>query len=311
LELASTLGIALVAVTVGVRLDDGRLGLQAGLTVLLLAPELYLPLRQLGAQFHTSADGLAVADRILGLLDDGAMPSRERSVVPPSPGVVSVELCGVSFAYPSRPGLVLDELELTVRPGETLALVGESGAGKSTIASLILGFAEPQAGRIAVGDVDLASCDLAAWRRELAWVPQRPTLFRASVAENIRLGAAISDDDVRAAAQLTGADAFVSALPQGYETIVGDGGRPLSAGERRRIALARAFARDVPLLVLDEPTADLDPDSEGVVAAALEGLRGERTILLITHRAELARVADRVAVLAGRRCIEQGAEAIA
>ena len=312
LELASTLGIALVAVTVGVRLDDGRLGLQAGLTVLLLAPELYLPLRQLGAQFHTSADGLAVADRILALLDDGATPPRERSAVPPSPGAVTVELRRVSFAYPSRPGLVLDQLDLTLLPAETLALVGESGAGKSTIASLILGFAEPLAGRITVGDVDLASCDLDAWRSELAWVPQRPTLFRASVAENIRLGAAgISDDRVREAARLTGAEQFVRALPQGYETVVGDGGRPLSAGERRRIALARAFVRDVPLLVLDEPTADLDPESEAVVALALERLRGERTILLITHRPELAQVADRVTVLAGGKCVERDTEVVA
>jgi ATP-binding cassette, subfamily C, bacterial CydD len=312
LELASTLGIALVAVTVGVRLDDGRLGLQAGLTVLLLAPELYLPLRSLGAQFHTSADGLAVADRILALLGDGSTPARERTVVPPSPGLVPVELSGVSFAYPSRRGLVLDELDLTVQPGETLALVGESGAGKSTIASLILGFAEPSTGRIAVGDVDLASCDLGAWRSGLAWVPQRPTLFRASVGENIRLGAAgITDERVRAAARLTGADAFVRTLPQGYDTVVGDGGRPLSAGERRRIALARAFVRDRPLLVLDEPTADLDPESEAVVAAALEGLRGDRTIVLITHRLELARLADRVAVLDGGKCVERTAEVIA
>ena len=312
LELASTLGIALVAVTVGVRLDDGRLGLQAGLTVLLLAPELYLPLRSLGAQFHTSADGLAVADRILALLGDGSTPARERPAVPPSPGVVTVEFRGVSFAYPSRPGLVLDKLDLTLRPRETLALVGESGAGKSTIASLIIGFTEPDAGRIVVGDFDLASCDLGVWRSELAWVPQRPTLFRASVAENIRLGAAdISDERVRAAARLTGADDFVRALPQGYETVVGDGGRPLSAGERRRIALARALARDVPLLVLDEPTADLDPDSEAVVAAALEGLRGERTILLITHRPELAQLADRVVVLAGGKCVERDAEVVA
>jgi ATP-binding cassette, subfamily C, bacterial CydD len=312
LELAATLGIALVAVTVGVRLDDGRLGLQAGLTVLLLAPELYLPLRQLGAQFHTSVDGLAVADRILALIGDGSAPARERSLVPPSPGVATVELRGVSFAYASRAGLVLDQLDLTLRPCETLAIIGESGAGKSTIASLLLGFAEPQAGWVAVGGADLASCDLEAWRGELAWVPQRPTLFRGTVAENIRLGAAgASDDRVRGAARLAGADRFVRALPQGYDTVVGDGGRPLSAGERRRVALARAFVCDVSLLVLDEPTADLDPESEAVVAEALERLRGERTILLITHRPELARVADRVAVLAGGRCVERDTEVVA
>jgi ABC-type multidrug transport system fused ATPase/permease subunit len=139
-------------------------------------------------------------------------------------------------------------------------------------------------------------------------VPQQPTIFRGTVAENIRLGArAAPDDEVRAAARLSGAHEFVSALPMGYETVVGDGGRPLSAGERRRIALARAFLRAAPLLVLDEPTADLDPESEAVVSAALDRLRGERTILLITHREGLAQVADRVAVLAGGRCTERDA----
>ena len=304
LELAATLGVALVAVTVGVRLDDGVLGLQAGLTVLLLAPELYLPLRQLGAQFHTSADGLAVAERILDLIDDGDAP--ERVVVPPSPAVAAIELRGVSFAYPSRSTPVLAGLDLTLRPGETLALLGESGAGKTTAASLVLGFADPTDGAVMVGGAALAIIDLSAWHEQIAWVPQRPTIFRGTVAENIRLGAREApDDDVRAAAELAGAHEFALALPLGYETVVGDGGRPLSAGERRRIALARAFLRPAPLLVLDEPTADLDPDSEAIVASALERLRGERTILLITHREELAQVADRVAVLSGGRCVER------
>jgi thiol reductant ABC exporter CydD subunit len=312
LELAATLGVALVAVTVGVRLDDGGLGLQAGLTVLLLAPELYLPLRQLGAQFHASADGLAVAERILALIDDDEAPARPRVLVPPSPGTAAVELDGVSFAYPSRTSVVLDELQLSLRPGETLALVGESGAGKSTIASLLLGLAQPTAGRVEVGGIDLAVCDPDAWHRHVAWAPQRPTLFRGSVAENIRLGdPRAADDRVRAAARLAGADAFVSRLPHGYDTLVGDGGRQLSAGEVRRIALARAFARDVPLLILDEPTADLDPESESVVGLALERLRGERTVLLITHRPELARFADRLVVLVDGKCVEQDAEVAA
>jgi ATP-binding cassette, subfamily C, bacterial CydD len=308
LELAATIGVALVAVTVGVRLDDGRLGLQAGLTVLLLAPELYLPLRQLGAQFHTSADGLAVAERILDLIGDEAAP--ERVLAPPSPAAAAIELRRVTFAYPSRPVPVLGGLDLTLHPRETLALLGESGAGKTTIASLVLGFADPTGGTVTIGDTELASCNLAAWHEQLAWVPQRPTIFRGTVAENIRLGAGdASADEVCAAARLAGAHAFVSALPLGYETVVGDGGRPLSAGEGRRIALARAFLRDAPLLVLDEPTADLDPESEALVAAALERLRGERTILLITHREELARVADRAVVLAGGTCVERDAVA--
>ncbi len=247
LELAATLGVALVAVTVGVRLVGGSLGLQAGLTVLVLAPELYLPLRNLASQFHASADGLAVAERILA---------------------------------------------------QTVALVGPSGAGKTTVANLLLRFAEPTSGRVTVGGLDLADCQTDVWRRLIAWVPQRPTIFRGSVADNIRLGDAhASEQMVRDAAVLAGADRFVRALPAGYETIVGDGARPLSAGERRRIALARAFVRDAPLVILDEPTADLDPTSAAVVAESVERLRAGRTVLLIAHRPELVQHADRVVVL--------------
>jgi ATP-binding cassette, subfamily C, bacterial CydD len=298
LELAATLGVALVAVTVGVRLVGGGLGLQAGLTVLVLAPELYLPLRQVGAQFHASADGIAVAERMLALLDAPTDARPARVVTVPSPATAAVRFERVSFAYPSRPGLVLDGLDLELLPGETVALVGESGVGKSTIATLLLCLAEPASGRVTVGGVDLATCDRRAWRTQLAWVPQHPTMFRGTVAENIRLGdAAASGEAVRAAAEHAGADAFVRALPNAYETLVGDGGRSLSAGERRRIALARAFLRDAPLVVLDEPTADLDAESAEAVARAVERLGRGRTVLLIAHRPELARRADRVVVL--------------
>jgi thiol reductant ABC exporter CydD subunit len=298
LELAATLGVALVAVTVGVRLVGGGLGLQAGLTVLVLAPELYLPLRQLGAHFHASADGIAVAERILALVEAPAEVGSGGAVVAPSPSAAAVRFERVSFAYPSRPGVVLDGLELELFPGEVVALVGDSGAGKSTVASLLLRLAEPTAGRVTVGGVDLARCDTEAWRRQLAWVPQHPTIFRGTVADNIRLGrSGASENDVRGAAALAGADQFARALPDGYETNVGDGGRPLSTGERRRIALARAFLRDAPLVVLDEPTADLDPVSADLVVRAVERLRRGRTVLLIAHRPELAACADRVVVL--------------
>ena len=295
LELAATLGVALVAVTVGVRLADGGLGLQAGLTVLVLAPELYLPLRQLGVQYHASADGVAVADRIFALLDaPSGVPARGR-LPAPSPATAPVRLERVSFAYPARRGLVLDELDLELGPGETVALVGASGAGKSTVAALLLGLLSPSGGRISVGDVDLAECDPASWRRRLAWVPQRPAILRGTVADNIRIGdSSASDAPVHEAARLAGAHAFVKALPRGYETVVGDGGRPLSAGESRRIALARAFLRDAPLVLLDEPTADLDPASAELVAQAIDRLRAGRTMLLIAHRPELARRADRL-----------------
>jgi ATP-binding cassette, subfamily C, bacterial CydD len=298
LELAATLGVALVAVATGLRLVAGSLGLQAGLTVLILAPELYLPFRRLGAEYHASADGLAVAERMFDLLDAPAAIPAGGPRLAPSPAFAGVRFEGVSFSYPSREGLVLDGLDLELVPRETVALVGESGAGKSTVAALLLALIAPTAGRITVGGSDLACCQLEAWRALTAWVPQRPTLFRGTVAENIRLAGPTADDrSVRDAAVRAGADAFISALPSGYDTLVGDGGRPLSPGERRRIGLARAFLRDAPLVVLDEPTADLDPASVAIVSDAVLRLQARRTVLVIAHRLELVQHADRVARL--------------
>ena len=308
LELAATLGVALVAVTVGVRLAGGSLGLQAGLTVLVLAPELYLPLRQLAAQFHASADGLAVAERMLELLERPPAVGSGGRLVPPNPRAAPVRFEAVSFAYPSRPEPVLDRFEFELQPAETVALVGQSGAGKTTVARLLLRLAEPSSGRISVGGIDLAECRTELWRRLVAWVPQQPTIFRGTVADNIRLGdERASDRAVRDAAALAGAARFVQELPSGYDTLVGDGGRPLSSGERRRIALARAFVRDAPLVVLDEPTADLDRTSADVVAEAVERLRAGRTVLLIAHRPELVAHADRVVLLGGGAAVREEA----
>ena len=294
LELAATLGIALVAVTVGVRLTDGKIGFAAALTVLVLAPELYLPLRNLAAQYHASADGRAVAERLLDLIGEPPPAVGGRSA-PPSPREVPVRLDGVSFAYPSDGGFALDSVELELPPGQTVALVGPSGSGKSTLAAILMQLLLPTRGRVTVGEVDLAACDPAAWRSQIAWVPQNPTLFHASVADNIRLGGAdAADHEVQAAATLAGAHEFISTLPEGYRTIVGDGGRPLSVGERRRVALARAFLRDAPLVILDEPTADLDPENAAWIGEAVETIREGRTVVLIAHRPELAARADRI-----------------
>ena len=299
LELAATLGVALVAVTAGVRLVGGDVGLQTGLTVIILAPELYLPFRRLGAEYHASADGIAVAERMFALLDaPPAMPDGGPRPAP-SPADAPVRFEQVSFTYPSRSVPVLDQFDLELSPGETVALVGESGAGKSTVAALLLGLLEPTAGRISIGGVDLLGCDGEAWRRRIAWVPQHPALWRGSVADNIRLGdPAAVDRQVRDAAALAGAHEFIDRLPDGYATRVGDGGRALSPGERRRIGLARAFLRDAPLVILDEATADLDPAAAAIVAGAVERLRAGRTILMIAHRPELIGHADRAVRLA-------------
>lgn len=307
LELAATLGVALVAVTAGVRLVDGRLALETGLTVLVLAPELYLPFRRLGAEYHSSADGLAVAERMFALLDAPAAARQPSGRLrAPTPTLHTIRLENVSFAYPSRAGMVLEQFDLELAPGEAVALIGESGSGKSTVAALLLGLLKPKSGTIRVGGVDLSACDTDGWRRLVAWVPQQPSMVRGTIAENIRLGdSEASAARVVEAALQAGAHEFIAALPDGLHTVIGDGGRQLSPGERRRIGLARAFLRDAPLVILDEPTADLDPQSVSAVSQAMGRLAARRTMLLIAHRSELVQHADRVVRLVDGRAVPE------
>jgi thiol reductant ABC exporter CydD subunit len=313
LELLAMLGTALVAVTVGVQLAAGDLGLDAGLTVLLLAPELYAPVRQLGAQFHASADGLAAAGRILAVLDlppSAAVPARP--VPPADPRRAPLAFEGVGFAYPGTSSPTLTDVWLTLEPGETVALVGSSGSGKTTLLALLLRLADPASGRIACGGVDLRAVDARAWRQRIAWVPQRPTIIAATVADNIRLAdPGASDRRVREAAAAAGVLELAERLPERLETRIGEGARRLSAGQARRVAMARAFLHDAPLVLLDEPTAHLDAESAARMEEALDRLLHGRTALLAVHRPSLARRADRVVELRSGHLIDPVSHAAA
>jgi thiol reductant ABC exporter CydD subunit len=300
LELLATLSVALVAVTIGLRLLHGHVSLETGLLVLLLAPEAYLPLRAVGAQFHASMEGVTAAERVFTVLETPPPARIDGDQPVPDLSSADLHLRGLTVRRTDRTFAAPEGLDLSIRPGERVALVGPSGCGKSTVLSVLLRFVDPSGGSVLVGDVDLREIDGHAWRRHLIWVPQRPHLFAGSIADNVRVGAPDADDEqVRAALAAAEAD-FVAALPEGPDTVLRERGGGLSAGQRQRVALARAFLRpkeETPLLLLDEPTAGLDADSERKVLAALERLAAGRTVLLVAHREASLRLVDRVVAL--------------
>ncbi|WP_369189006.1 thiol reductant ABC exporter subunit CydD [Streptomyces sp. R08] len=290
LELLATLSVALVAVTIGMRLVHGDMDLYIGLVVLVLAPEAYLPLRQVGAQYHAAAEGLAAAEEIFAVLETPVPAQGTAEVLSDA-----LAFDGVTVRYPGRSVDAVSDVSFTVDPGETVALVGPSGSGKSTLLNALLGFVRPAEGRVRVGGVDLADVDLERWRSRIAWVPQRPQLYAGTIAENVRLARPDADDTaVRRALADAGALDFVDALPEGIGNVLGEDGAGLSAGQRQRLALARAFLADRPVLLLDEPTAALDGATEAEVVEAVRRLAIGRTVLLVVHRPALLAVADRV-----------------
>ncbi|QKG19047.1 thiol reductant ABC exporter subunit CydD [Actinomadura verrucosospora] len=303
LELVCALSVAVVAVPVGLRLLEGGMALSTGLLVLVLTPEAYLPLRALGARFHASAEGVAAAEEAFAVLDAPQAPSGGRAVV--GEGVPEIVLDRVTVRYPGAERAALEEVSLRVAAGERIAVTGPSGAGKSTLLLVVAGLVAPVSGRVLVDGVDLAELDPVAWRRRLGWVPQRPHLFAASVADNIRLGdPGAPAERVVEAARAAVADGFVAEMPQGYETVLGEGGAGVSAGQRQRLAVARAYLAGGPVMLLDEPTARLDVGSErALVQGAVRLLQG-RTALVVAHRPALLSLADRVVRVEGGRLLE-------
>ena len=294
LELIATMSIALIAAVIGIRLVNGSVALAPSFAVLVLAPELYLPLRAVAAQFHASADGLAAVRRIFELIDlEPAVSTPALAAAPPDPSSVSLRFERVSFAYEGRGTPVLQDFDCELRAGERTLLVGASGAGKTTALSLLMRFADPGQGRISAGGVDLRKLDPDEWRRCIAWLPQHPRLLAGTIAEALRIAAPeASEEKLLEALRAADCMELVMALPNGLETRVGEGGLQLSAGELRRIALARALLREAPLLVLDEPTAHLDAGAAAQIRLALERLERRRTVVIASHDASLLSLAD-------------------
>ena len=294
LELLATISVALVAVAVGLRLLGGHLGFETALFVLVLAPEAYLPLRLLGANFHASADGVKAAEGVFAVLER-PLPHRGTRRDLPDPARLPIAVEGLEVTYPGRRLPGLQETSLIADPGRVLILAGPSGCGKSTLLGVLLGLVTPTAGTVRLGDLDLADLDPDIWRSTLAWVPQRPHLFAASVADNVRLGRRdATDEEIRQATADAGLDAVIERLPDGLDTRLGERGAGISAGERQRVALARAFVRDAPLLLLDEPTANLDGRTEDAILSTLSRLMEGRTVIMAAHRSSLLAMGDRV-----------------
>jgi thiol reductant ABC exporter, CydD subunit len=307
LEFCATMSTALVAVSIGLRLVYATFSYSDGLFLLLLAPEFFTPLRTLGLNFHASLAGVNAAERIFTIMDRPVLNNNEslKNIVLSSNFDISFEQVGLTYQQGESPAL--KSLNLSIHSGERIALVGSSGAGKTSIAQLLLRFIKPTEGKIFVDGDLLETISLENWRDQIAYVPQHPYLFSGSVAENILLGRpSATVEELTRAAQAGAAHEFIMKLPEGYQTILGEGGTRLSGGQAQRIALARAFLKDAPLLILDEATSSLDSESEYAVQRALQQLLERKTALIIAHRLSTVRQADRIFVLEQGKIVEQG-----
>jgi ATP-binding cassette subfamily C protein CydD len=309
LELVGTISTAIIAVQIGLRLLHGGILFDKAFFILLLAPEFYLPLRLLGQRFHAGAAGIAAANRIFGILKQplpgGHQPDTGFRSAPVQPACVAFN--HVSFGYPSSNQMAVEGVHFELHSGKLTALVGPTGAGKSTLAWLLLEFIQPTRGQILVDGVPLDSISVSSWRQRIAYVPQSPIIFRGSVAANIALGKPdAGTTEIQAAARQACLAETIDKLPKGYDTLLGEGGARLSGGEQQRLALARAFLADTPVLVMDEPTAHLDPDNEQLIQQAIQQLVKDRMVLVIAHRLPTVVKADQILVINRGRLIESG-----
>ncbi|MBV9454226.1 MAG: thiol reductant ABC exporter subunit CydD [Rubrobacter sp.] len=307
LEFTATISIALVAVALGMRLLYGNISFEVAFLVLLLAPEFYRPLRELGVHRHAGMEGKAAAGRIFELLATPAPVSSGSSATARPTGQLSIEFDDVGYSYPGSVRPALSGVSLALPAGTCTAVIGPSGAGKSTLVNLLIRFVEPESGRITANGLCVEDLSVETWREKVALVPQRPYLFYGSILDNIRLARPnATREEIERAVVLAGASGVVERLPQGYDTEVGERGVRLSGGEVQRVAIARAFLQGTPVLVMDEPSSSLDPESERLIGVALERLMRDRTVLVVAHRLNTVYRADRIAMLEEGRLVEVG-----
>ena len=329
LEFLATISVALVAVLIGFRLFFGTLDFATGFVVLLLAPEFYLPLRKLGNHYHARLEGISAAGDMLEILqtpsheshmmgeptssaldainspDENGVP--DKSSAPCIPGINgSITVSALSFTYPdSNEGI--HDISLALPATGMVAFVGASGAGKSTLFDCLLGFYPQVISCIDAGNGPLSAADIPKWQQAIAWIPQQPTLFYASIKENIMLGKPnATHAEVTMAAEKAGALAFIQSLPDGFDTLLGEQGEGLSGGQKQRIALARAFLKDAHILILDEPTAHLDSATERDVQRAINEHAKTHLVLVIAHRLSTLQQAESILLLEAGRVIQQG-----
>ena len=307
LEFLATVSIALVAITVGFRLYWGEMDFATGLMVLFLAPEFYIPLRHLGTQYHARMQAISVSENIIAILQTPSTPRQSlKSTLPflTAPPVISVN--AICYCYEkSRPAI--NQLSATFDRRGLYALVGKSGGGKTTLIDCLLGFITPQQGDIYINQQRLSSDNIQNWQRHLAWIPQSPRLLSASVADNITMYAPKPDKDKLIwAAQRAGIIDTIASLPNQYNTIIGEGGQALSGGEAQRIALARAFYRDAKVLILDEPSAHLDKQSETTIKRAIDDYATDKLVIVSAHRLSTIKQAKHILVIDNGSVVEQG-----
>ena len=324
LEFLATVSIAIVAVLIGFRLYYGEMDFLLGFFVLLLAPEFYLPLRNMGTHYHARMEAIGAAEQMLDILDTTVVLSKNKesnqgkqTLLPKTPltNALSISFKQVSFSYDEN-RQALDNFNLEIKASEKVALIGESGAGKSTVVNLLLGFIHLDDENnsnfngeceILINGQSLSTFDIEHWRQQVAWVPQRPYLFHGSIEDNIRLGNSNAiDNDIKKAAKSANALDFIEALPDAFNTQIGERGQGLSGGQIQRIALARAFLKNAPVLILDEATANLDKDSEALIQQSIKVLSKDKTVITIAHRLNTIKDADKIVVMAKGKAVEVG-----